>query len=361
MATASSARAATHASAAARRGSTHAMRARGGAPRVVARVAGTVLGIWAMAHLARATSRAFAPTLNAHRDRSGRCEETPGKWDVDAARARARALTAESEAMRADGFAVLLNTFERPDLLKTALRHYGKCRGVVEIRVVWSEKRDAPREGTAEDGYFVKKKPGLVRYDAHAESTSIQNRFEPLDDLRTRAVFNVDEDVRIPCETLYRGFKAWQKHPDALVGYYARNYAPAKKPSDGCSWRYVANEFQLWWSGKYSIILTKAAFMDQKYLKLYKEHLPDGVREYIDKGGGNCEDIAMQFLISSITREAPVYVPASLMYYTKAKLGGVGVAGISSGAGHHLKRGDCITDFQTMFGAEHIPLVETYQ
>jgi hypothetical protein len=286
MATASSARAATHASAAARRGSTHAMRARGGAPRVVARVAGTVLGIWAMAHLARATSRAFAPTLNAHRDRSGRCEETPGKWDVDAARARARALTAESEAMRADGFAVLLNTFERPDLLKTALRHYGKCRGVEEIRVVWSEKRDAPREGTAEDGYFVKKKPGLVRYDAHAESTSIQNRFEPLDDLRTRAVFNVDEDVRIPCETLYRGFKAWQKHPDALVGYYARNYAPAKKPSDGCSWRYVANEFQLWWSGKYSIILTKAAFMDQKYLKLYKEHLPDGVREYIDKGGG---------------------------------------------------------------------------
>jgi hypothetical protein len=56
-----------------------------------------------------------------------------------------------------------------------------------------------------------------------------------------------------------------------------------------------------------------------------------------------------------------VYVPESLMYYTKAKLGGVGVAGISSGAGHHLKRGDCITDFQTMFGAEHIPLVETYQ
>ena len=219
-------------------------------------------------------------------DRRARGCGRDGWFCEEALCARARALTAESEAMRADGFAVLLNTFERPDLLKTALRHYGKCRGVEEIRVVWSEKRDAPREGTAEDGYFVKKKPGLVRYDAHAESTSIQNRFEPLDDLRTRAVFNVDEDVRIPCETLYRGFKAWQKHPDALVGYYARNYAPAKKPSDGCSWRYVANEFQLWWSGKYSIILTKAAFMDQKYLKLYKEHLPDGVREYIDKGGG---------------------------------------------------------------------------
>ena len=93
MATASSARAATRADAATRRGSTHAMRARGGAPRVVARVAGTVLGIWALVHLARATSRAFAPTLNAHRDRNGACEEAPGKWDVDAARARARTLT----------------------------------------------------------------------------------------------------------------------------------------------------------------------------------------------------------------------------------------------------------------------------
>jgi hypothetical protein len=59
-----------------------------------------------------------------------------------------------------------------------------------------------------------------------------------------------------------------------------------------------------------------------------------------------------------VTKAPPVYVPASLLYYMRAKLGGVGLAGISSGADHHVRRGDCITDFQTMFGAKTIPLVD---
>jgi len=68
----------------------------------------------------------------------------------------------------------------------------------------------------------------------------------------------------------------------------------------------------------------------------------------------------MQFLTSSITREAPVYAPASLMYYIRAKLGGMAVRGISSGTDHHIRRGDCITDFQTMFSTTKIPLVERH-
>jgi hypothetical protein len=294
-------------------------------------------------------------------DGDGACAEKPGTWDVEGARKRADALAASSrddDADDDDAFEILLNTFKRPDLLKRAIKHYAKCPDVRGIRVVWSEQTDPPTPDDDGGSFFAKRRPGLVKYEKHVGSTSIQNRFEPIDDLRTRAVFNVDEDVRIPCRTLRRGFKLWRKHPETLVGFYARLHAPAKTPADGCSWRYVANEFELWWRGRYSIVLTKAAFMDRKYLTLYKEHLPEGVREYIDKGGGNCEDIAMQFLIASITRQAPVYAPASLWYYTKAKIGGMNTAGISSGANHHMKRGDCITDFQTMFGFERVPLVE---
>jgi hypothetical protein len=60
----------------------------------------------------------------------------------------------------------------------------------------------------------------MVVYDAHP-TTSIQNRFEPptgggslhggggSGGVSTTAVFNVDDDVRMPCPALARGFRAW--------------------------------------------------------------------------------------------------------------------------------------------------------
>lgn len=356
----------------------------GGFTRRWMRHASIAFCVWMCVLALRTASRALAPGLNHHRDHGARCaanvrargsgggggdamagapsdekmmnDKDDVVWNVNAARERARALTTESESLSTRSFTVLLNTYERRDSLKRAVQHYSRCRSVSSIRVVWSERTDPPRRG--EPGYYSKRRPSLVRYDAHVASTSIQNRFEPLSELRTRAVFNVDDDVRIPCRTLESGYRMWKRNPDALVGYYARNYAPMTTPGDGCSWKYVANELSLWWSGRYSIVLTKAAFMDQKYLTLYKEHLPAGVREYVDEGK-NGEDIAMQFLVSAITNEPPKYAPASLLYYTMAKLGGIGRSGISSSSNHHARRGDAITDFQRMFGFDRIPLVET--
>ena len=111
-----------------------------------------------------------------------------------------------------EGFTILLNTFKRRDLLRRSLRHYAKCKDsgratVKEIRVVWSEQVSVPsaREGDDEKAYFLDR-PEFVRYDKHVGSTSIQNRFEKIDDLKTEAVFHVDDDVRIPCGKLQKGF-----------------------------------------------------------------------------------------------------------------------------------------------------------
>ena len=291
------------------------------------------------------------------RARGMECAEAPGTWRASDAAARASELTRASEQLRTTGFTIILNTYKRRAQLKRAVKHYAKCRGVEGIRVTWSEQTPPPREGVDEE-YFVKYKGGFVRYRAY-EGTTIQNRFEPYDDIGTRAVFSVDDDVWIPCDALYRGFSDWKKSPDALVGYFQRDYAPATSPPDGCTWKYVANEFKLWRTRRYSIILTKAAFMDQKYLRLYKEMLPEGVREYIDRQR-NCEDIAMQFLVSSVSRQPVKFTRASFLYYLRAKIGGAGLSGISSGSDHKRKRGDCITDFQTMFGAKSNPLTEAF-
>jgi hypothetical protein len=277
-----------------------------------------------------------------------------------------------------EGFTILLNTFKRRDLLRRSLRHYAKCKDsgratVKEIRVVWSEQVSVPsaREGDDEKAYFLDR-PEFVRYDKHVGSTSIQNRFEKIDDLKTEAVFHVDDDVRIPCGKLQKGFREWQRNREGLVGYFGRMHKLENRNGgvDGtCKMRYAWNDVELFFTSakRYSIALTKAAFSHAKYLELYSsEHLPDGVREYID-ARKNCEDIAMQMLVSSVVSEknkredgslkrkkgrdrAAVTVSSGWMHYVAGKIDSVFVDGISSGQGHHDERSGCVTDFSRMFG-----------
>ena len=263
--------------------------------------------------------------------------------------ANLRSLVGEDGHLDDRRFTVLLNTFKRRDLLKKAVAHYATCENIAEIRVVWSEQVPPPTRGE-ENGAYFGPKPSMVTYDTHT-TTSIQNRFDPpatngANAISTRAVFNVDDDVRMPCAALTRGFDAWRANRDVLVGYYPRTH---KLDDAGCGWRYVWDDFSLWRHGDFSIVLTKAAFMRTGYMSLYSEGLPQSARRYIDEYK-NCEDIAMQILTAKVTGKPPVYVPVPTMHYLWAKLEGFGVAGISKGSGHHVHRGECITDLSRMIG-----------
>ena len=259
-----------------------------------------------------------------------------------------RSLVGDDDNLDGRRFTVLLNTFKRPDLLKKAVAHYATCPDVAEIRVVWSEQT-APPTRDDEAGAFFGPKPSMVTYDAHP-TTSIQNRFDPppagAKQISTRAVFNVDEDVRMPCAALSAGFKAWRANADVLVGYYPRTHVP---DATGCGWRYVWDDLSLWRHGDFSIVLTKAAFMRTGYMSLYAQGLPASARRFIDEHK-NCEDIAMQILTAKITGKPPVYVPVPTGHYLWAKLEGFGVAGISKGSGHHVHRGECITYLSRVIG-----------
>ena len=311
------------------------------------------------------------------------------KENVDSLRAK--------RSDRKERFTILLNTFERRDLLKRSIKHYKECVSVEEIRVVWSERAKKPEEGEAgSEEHFAKKKKRiknvgkrsfvdsdekedgdeeeeLVRYDSH-ETTSIQNRFAMLEDLKTEAVFHVDDDVRIPCRKLASGFEVWKRNRDALVGYFPRAHAKKNADKHSCELRYVWNDFELFFmdSKRYSIALTKAAFSHAKYLGVYEKYLPEGVREYIDKRK-NCEDIAMQMLVSSIVNEknalenrknklikSAVAVSSGWLHYVAGKIDSMFVDGISSGQGHHDERSRCVTDFSRMFGGVRSPLSSSY-
>eukprot|EP00959_Pyramimonas_sp_CCMP1952_P281765 5889445-Pyramimonas_sp.AAC.1 len=99
-----------------------------------------------------------------------------------------------------NAYTVIVNTFKRPDLLKRSIRHYASCPNVDTIRVVWSDQDNAPPTANDSDAQFFSPCVEVV-YDQHP-STSLNNRFKPIDGLRTEAVFNVDDDVNVDCSSL---------------------------------------------------------------------------------------------------------------------------------------------------------------
>ena len=66
--------------------------------------------------------------------------------------------------------------------------------------------------------------------------------------------------------------------------------------------------------------MTKAAFLDRRYLELYsgEEHRP--VREYVDRHR-NCEDIAMSLLVFNATRNTKAEGAGSRVSWLRAAEG----------------------------------------
>lgn len=245
----------------------------------------------------------------------------------------------------------MLNTFKRPDLLRRALAHYASCPRVAAVRVVWSEPAAPPSRDDPDADALFPGPSGFVRYDAHP-TTSINNRFLPLSGLTTAALLSVDDDMVPPCAALDDAFAAWKAAPATLVGFYPRLHVGAPR----CGLRYVSAEPALAWHGRYSLVLTKAAFLHARYLSLYSEAMPAGIRNYVTKRR-ECEDIAMAFLVANATGRATVFVAPPLRFWAGAKWDGAGRAGLSAGGvkDHHAMRGRCVADFAAMYGGR-VPL-----
>ena len=243
-------------------------------------------------------------------------------------------------------FTVVINTFKRRRLLQQAVAHYSTCPHVAEIRVVWSEQVTPPSRDDHDAHLYYGPHPELVKYDSHP-TTSIQNRFH-VGDLQTSSVFNVDDDVRIPCSSLARGHAAWKANRDVLVGFSPRmhRWNPAKLQHEYICHGFLG-DFGFRRGLEFSIILTKAAFCKAEYLQMYDEAVPAQAKSYVDELK-NCEDIAMQILITSVSQKPPVYVQNPMWYYWLAKWRGYGVTGISTNSGHLDVRGRCITDLSRM-------------
>ncbi|CAN6481017.1 unnamed protein product [Victoria cruziana] len=250
-----------------------------------------------------------------------------------------------------DGYTVLINTWKRNSLLKKSVAHYASCIGTDAIHVVWSES-DPPSEDLkmylreiVEKKSQTAHKPNL-RFDLNEED-NLNNRFKPIKDLRTEAIFSVDDDVIVPCKTLDFASTVWQSASNTMVGFVPRMHWLDEENASTAYYKY-GGWWSVWWMGTYSMVLSKAAFFHRKYLDLYTYKMPSSIHDYVTRER-NCEDIAMSLLVANATGIPPIWV--------KGKIYEIGSSGISSLKGHGKARNKCLNDFIALYGT--MPLVPT--
>ncbi|KAM1126206.1 hypothetical protein EV1_041087 [Malus domestica] len=248
------------------------------------------------------------------------------------------------------GYSIVMNTWKRYDLLKQSISHYSRCPRLDSIHIVWSEPSPPSDSLTkfldhivhlnTRDGRQVE-----LKYDINKED-SLNNRFKEIKVLRTDAVFSIDDDVIFPCSSVEFAFDVWQSASDTMVGFVPRMHWVDPK---GDKNHYIyGGWWSVWWTGTYSMVLSKAAFFHKKYLSLYTNEMPASIKEFITKNR-NCEDIAMSFLVANVTNAPPIWV--------KGKIFEIGSTGISTLGGHTEKRTNCVDRFVAEFG--RMPLVPT--
>jgi hypothetical protein len=279
--------------------------------------------------------------------------------------------TSSSNKSGESSFAVVINTYKRPDMLRQAIQHYadtcGKRYGVGQVFVVWAEQNVQVPEPESFFNDHDNMRQGITKTAANNRATvqvlqvskdSLNSRFEPIPQLDTTSVFMVDDDIRVACPSLALGFKAWQQTPDSMVGYYPRLSAPPIRPQQGKDDSVHQQLVYHAWPvvhlrQKLNFVLTKASFLHSKYLELYTndETFPREIKDYVDEHM-NCEDIAMSMLVANYTKyhasleksnSNTAALPARPIY-VEGHVSDKGLfGGISTGTGHMATRSDCLT------------------
>ena len=268
----------------------------------------------------------------------------------------------------AERLTIRVNTFRRNDLLQGFLDYYthekraAECAMLAEITVVWSDTENAPPlewealYGPRQEARTVAEEGGAsaapapadppnrhatsptgprVHFEVHKEN-SLNNRFLALQPPPTEAVLSLDDDLIVPCSELARSLRVWASFPRALVGYSPRMHGLDASSGDT---RYLRWQ-HTWWSGVYSIVLTKGALLHRDYLRAFEKHIPQSFRDHVD-GVRNCEDLALAHVVAQQTQAPPVWV-SGIVYEVSAQ----NVGGISSGGSHFDTRSQCLAELR---------------
>jgi len=251
-------------------------------------------------------------------------------------------------------YTIVVNTFRRHEALEGFLRHYESCPNVDAIHVVWSEGPDPPTREARPELYSAEAEVTLHGMP----TTSFNNRFLPLPGIRTAGVLSIDDDILAPCGALDAAHAAWRRHPRQLVGFFPRHYSVRWDEGRGeCAHGYAVGPFGSLDPARalghdYSIVLTKGCFLHRDWLAVYTERLPREMLDYV-RDHRNCEDLAMQFLVSAATGEAPRAVLVAGLRDEGARGGRYAGSAVSVSKGHYAERSRCVREFVRVLGGRN--------
>ncbi|TRY69988.1 hypothetical protein TCAL_02823 [Tigriopus californicus] len=236
----------------------------------------------------------------------------------------------------AEQFTVVMLTYERELVLIDALvRLYG-LPFLNKVVVVWNSPQ-------APSGDLQWPDIGVPIEVVRTAVNSLNNRFLPFDVIETEAILSVDDDAHLRHDEIIFGFRVWRENRDQLVGFPGRYHAWDLEHN---SWNYNSN-----YSCELSMVLTGAAFYHKYYNYLYSSVMPKAIRTKVDEFM-NCEDLAMNFLISHVTRKPPVKVTSRWTF----RCPGCPVS-LSEDDTHFQERHKCINFFMEVYG--YMPLLFT--
>uniref|UniRef100_A0A1I8HM14 Exostosin domain-containing protein n=1 Tax=Macrostomum lignano TaxID=282301 RepID=A0A1I8HM14_9PLAT len=222
----------------------------------------------------------------------------------------------------------LLLSYNRESVLVGSLSKLAGLPYLHSVLVVWNGERP-PNPSTVWPDLG-----GVPLHFIRGPGNSLNNRFLPWSQIRTEAVLSLDDDVYMRQDELVLAFRVWREHRDRIVGFPARFHARS-----GSGWVYDSNQ-----TCEYSMVLTGAAFLHVHYLHLYSYWLPAALRAEVDRLT-NCEDILMNFLVSHVTRKAPIKVTSRWTFPC------FGCSqSLYKDDSHFFERSHCINYFSGMFG-----------
>lgn len=232
-------------------------------------------------------------------------------------------------------FTIVILTYEREQVLMDSLGRLYGLPYLHKVVVVWNSPKP-PLEDLRwpEIGVQVE----IIK----APRNSLNNRFLPYDCIETEAVLSVDDDAHLRHDEILFGFRVWRENRDRIVGFPGRYHAWDVNGN----WNYNSN-----YSCELSMVLTGAAFFHKYYMYLYSNWLPQAIRDKVDEYF-NCEDIAMNFLVSHLTRLPPVKVTSRWTFRCP-----VCPISLSEDDTHFQERHKCINFFTQVFG--YTPLLNT--
>jgi hypothetical protein len=267
-----------------------------------------------------------------------------------------------SNMLNNEKFTLYMITYDRDELMLKLVQHYSKSNLVDKIVISWN---NIDRKPPSPD-VFNSEKPVYIIEETE---DSLNNRYRPHPDIiTTRAIFNVDDDIQVSLEDLELGFRAWQQHPDQLVGYLARTHGlKATSPyecdsnNDGIKYYYGSGCYQYSWTKylpwvkshrrSYSFVLNSACFFHNKYLSMYTNQIDKRLLHLVNHKR-NCEDLVFPAMVTNHTLLPSVYVSVgknNVIHLQDQNTFGKH-KGLNQMYDHYKKRTKCLNELEKIYG-----------